>query len=144
MKKDKLKIYYVITVFVLLLIFSNWSYDIGKPSFFVPVIIVSLLIGIIGVYLFGKDMRLYKNLYFISYVLTLGFAFLPVIGLHTEEGIASYGFPSQWLNYYHLSGSVSFNILGFLFNFFIFYILLQFLCKAKLRIAKNEINSKKI
>ena len=144
MNKDKLKIMYVISVFILLLIFSNGSYNIGKPSFFVPVIIVSLVIGIIGVYLFGNDRRLYKNIYFISYVITLGIAFLPVIGLHTEEGVVSYGFPSQWFYYYHLSGSVSFNLLGFLVNFFIFYLILQLLCKAKLRFAKNETNSKKI
>ena len=144
MNKNKLKIFYIISVFVLLLFFSNCSFDIGKPSFFVPVIIVSLLIGIIGVYLFGNDMRLYKNLYFISYVLTLGIAFVPVIGLYTEDGIVSYGFPSQWLYYYHLRGSVSFNLLGFLFNFFIFYLILQLLCKASLKFAKNETNFKKI
>lgn len=141
MNKDKLKIIYVISIFGLLLIFSNWSYDIGKPTFFVPVIIVSLVIGIIGVYLFGKDKRLYKNLYFISYVLTLGTAFVPVIGLYTDEGIVSYGFPSQWFDYYHLSGSVSFNLLGFLFNFFIFYFILRLLSKTFLRFAKNETNS---
>ena len=138
MNKNKLKIFYVISVFVLLLFFSNGSFDIGKPSFFVPVIIVTMLIGIIGVYLFGNDRRLYKNLYFVSYVLTIGIAFVPVIGLHTEDGIVSYGFPSQWLYYYHLSGSVSFNLLGFLFNFFIFYLILRLLFKAKLKFAKKR------
>ena len=140
MNKDKLKIMYVISVFVLLFIFSSGSYDIGKPNFFVPIIIVSLVIGIIGVYLFGNDLRLYKNLYFISYVLTLGIAFVPVIGLYTEEGVVSYGFPSQWLYNYHLSGSVSINLLGFLFNFFLFYFLFRLLSKTILRFAKNETN----
>ncbi|WP_223701729.1 hypothetical protein [Sutcliffiella deserti] len=140
MNKDKLQIFYIISVFVFLAILSNRSYDIGEPSFFVPVSIVSFVIGVVGVYLFGKDMRLYKNLYFISYVITVGMAFVPVIGVYMESGAPSYGFPAQWFNYHPISGSVSFSIFGFLFNFFIFYFLLRLLFKMFLRFSKNETN----
>ncbi|MRH43271.1 hypothetical protein GH741_11325 [Aquibacillus halophilus] len=138
MKKPK--ILYIIVVFLLIVIFSNRSYNVGEPSFFVPVIIVSLVIGVIGVYLFGKDMRLYKNLYFLSYVITIGAAFVPIIGVNMEESNLSYGFPAQWFDYYHLSGSVSFHLFGFLFNFFIFYFVLRFSSKTFLRFSKSETN----
>lgn len=130
MKMDKIRIIYIISVFLLLVTFSNRSYNIGEPSFIVPVIIVALVIGVVGVYLFGKDMRLYKNLYFISYILTIGFVFVPILGVHIEEGSRSYGFPAQWFNYYYLSGSVSLHLIGFLFNFFLFYFFLRLIKKC--------------
>lgn len=142
MKRDKLKILYIISIFLLLVIFSYGSYNIkvGDVNVFVPAIIVALFIGVIGVYLFGKDMRLYKNLYFISYVITLGIAFVPVIGVYMERGNPSYGFPAQWFDYSPISGVVSFHLLGFLFNFFIFYLLLRLLKKTFLSLSKNKAN----
>ncbi|MFD2042898.1 hypothetical protein ACFSTA_01090 [Ornithinibacillus salinisoli] len=125
----KLQVFYIISVLLLLMIFSNKAYNnIGEPSFLVPVIIGSLLIGVIGLYLFGKDMRLYKNLYFISYMITIGFAFVPVLGVYIENGDYFYGFPAQWFNYYS-SGYVNFEMLGFLFNFFVIYLVLRFMTK---------------
>lgn len=117
----------------MLIIFTQGTYDIDEPSFFVPVIIFSLLLGVFGVYLLGKDMDLLKNLYFLSYVMTIGIAFAPAIGSYIEDGDRFYGFPAQWFSHYHLSGSVSFNIIGFLFDFFLFYFLLRFLNKVFLK-----------
>ncbi|MGD7023774.1 hypothetical protein ACQCVK_14330 [Rossellomorea vietnamensis] len=74
-----------------------------------------------------------KNLYFLSYVMTIGIAFAPAIGSYIEDGDRFYGFPAQWFSHYHLSGSVSFNIIGFLFDFFLFYFLLRFLNKVFLK-----------
>lgn len=137
MNKAKLKVLYIISVFLILMIYSNRAFNIEELSFLVPVIIVVLGIGVIGVYLFSKDMKLYKNLHFISYVITVGFAFVPGIGVYIENGIRSYGFPSQWFNYLYMSGYVSFNLVGFLFNYFIFYFILRFLSKSILRFSQN-------
>ncbi|UCZ55060.1 hypothetical protein LGQ02_10185 [Bacillus shivajii] len=96
MNKTKLKVFYVICVVLFLVLFSTRSYNnIDGLSFIVPVLIMALGIGVIGVYLFGSDMKLYNNLHFISYVMTVGFAFVPVIGVYIEGGTRSYGFPSQ-------------------------------------------------
>ena len=139
MKKGKLKAFYIISVFLLLMFFSNRAYNnIGEPSFIVPVIIVSLLIGVIGVYLFGKDMKLYKNLHFISYLITVGFAFVPVVGVYIEDGNHFYGFPAQWFGHYYLSGYVHFELLGFLFNYFIIYFILRLLIKTFSRFSKGH------
>ncbi|MFA9557641.1 hypothetical protein ACERII_10085 [Evansella sp. AB-rgal1] len=137
--KNKLQILYIVIVFLFLAFFSTRSYNVGDPSFYVPSIIIALAIGVIGIYLFGKDMRLYKNLYFLSYVITIGIAFVPVIGVFIENGNRFYGFPAQWLSYYLPSGYVSLHLLGFLFNFFLIYFLLRILSKMVLRFSKNEI-----
>jgi len=137
MNKDKLKVLYVISIFLLLMIFSNRVYNIEDLRFLVPVIIIALGIGISGVYLFGKDMKLYNNFHFICYVLTVGFAFVPVIGVHIDEGTRSYGFPSQWISYHYMFGRISFNLLGFLFNCFIFYLILRLLSKLILRFSQD-------
>lgn len=134
---NKAKVFYIISIFLLLTIFSNRLYNIGDPSFLVPVIIIALGIGVIGVYLFGKEMKLYKNLHFISYVITVGFAFVPVLGVYIEDGNRSYGFPAQWFSYYYINGSVSIHFSGFLFNYFIFYFILRFLNKMLLRFSKD-------
>ncbi len=126
MQKEKLQIPFIISVLLLLTIFSSREYkDIGEPSFLIPVIIGSLLIGIFTVYLFGKDMKLYKNLYFISYLVTMGFAFIPVLGIYIESNNYFYGFPARWFSYYS-SGYVSFELLGFLFNYFVIYLVFRF------------------
>ena len=136
--RNKPQLIYVMGVLVILMMFSNRSYnDIGKLSFIVPAIIVSLLIGVIGVYLFGEDMRLYKNLYFISYILTIGFAFVPVIGVYNEDGNSFYGFPAQWFSYYP-SGYVSLELLGFLFNYFLIYLTLNLLIKLLFNFSKHN------
>ncbi|MGM0845101.1 MAG: hypothetical protein ACQEUT_09000 [Bacillota bacterium] len=129
MVKDKSKILYIFFVFLSLIIFTQGTYDIEAPSFFVPVFIVALIIGVIGVFLFGKDMRLYKNLYFLSYLITISIVFVPVLGVYFEDGNRFYGFPAQWFSYYHISGSVSVELFGFLFNFFIFYFSFRLLKK---------------
>lgn len=133
MSKDKSIPWYILFVFLVLIIFTQGTYDIDEPSFFVPVIILSLLLGVSGVYLLGKDMDLLKNLYFLSYMITVGIAFVPAIGSHNEDGDRFYGFPAQWFSHYHMSGSVSFDIIGFLFDFFLFYFLLRFLIKIFLK-----------
>ena len=137
MKKGILQVLYIISVLLLLIIFSNRAYNnIGEPSFIIPVIIFSLLIGVIGVYVFGNDMRLYKNLYFISYLITIGFAFVPDLGVYIEDGTYSYGFPAQWFSYYP-SIYVTFELLGFLFDYFLIYLMLRFLSKTILRFSNN-------
>ncbi|MUK88302.1 hypothetical protein GMD78_07860 [Ornithinibacillus sp. L9] len=138
MNKGKLQVLYIISVLALLMIFSNRNYNsIEELSFIVPVILVALLIGMIGVYLFGKDMRLYKNLYFISYMITIGFAFVPVLGVYIEDGSYYYGFPAQWFNYYS-NGYVNFELGGFVFNYFIVYLILRFLTKIFLRFSNDN------
>lgn len=130
MIKDTCKVLYIILVFCLTSIIPPMRfYDIGEPSFFVPVIIIALIIGVMGVYLFAKDMKLYKNLHFLSYVITIGIVFVPVIGVFTEGDDRFYGFPAQWFSYYPISGSVSLQPLGFLFNCFIFYLIFRLLNK---------------
>jgi hypothetical protein len=130
MTKDKCKIFYIIFVFLSLIIFPMRTYNIESPTFFVPVFIAAIIIGVIGVYLFGKDMRLYKNLYFLSYLTTISIVFIPVLGVYIEGDDRFYGFPAQWFSYYHISGSVSVELLGFLFNFFIFYFCFRLLKKV--------------
>jgi hypothetical protein len=76
---------YVIFVSLSLIFFPQGTYDIEEPSFFVPIYIVALIIGVIGVYLFGKDMRFYKNLYFLSYLVTISIVFVPVLGVYIEK-----------------------------------------------------------
>ncbi|WP_042150210.1 hypothetical protein [Paucisalibacillus sp. EB02] len=138
MNKGKLQVLYIISVLALLMIFSNRYYtSIGELNFIVPVIIVSLLIGVIGVYLFGKDIRLYKNVYFISYMITIGLVFVPVLGVYIEDGSYFYGFPAQWFNYYS-NGYVNFELGGFLFNYFIIYLILRLLNKILLRFFKDN------
>ncbi|MBC5638798.1 hypothetical protein H8S33_18670 [Ornithinibacillus sp. BX22] len=138
MNKGKLQVLYIISVLALLMIFSNRNYiSIEELSFIVPVIIVSLLIGVIGVYLFGKDMKLYKYLYFICYMITIGFVFVPVLGVYIEDGSYYYGFPAQWFNYYS-NGYVNFELGGFVFNYFIVYLILRFLTKIFLRFSNDN------
>ncbi|MBM7606676.1 hypothetical protein JOC75_004730 [Metabacillus crassostreae] len=130
MIKDTCKVLYIFLVFYLITIIPPMRfYDIEEPSFFVPFIIVALIIGVMGVYLFGKDMKLYKNFYFLSYVITIGIVFVPVIGVYTEGDDSFYGFPAQWFSYYPINGSVSLQPLGFLFNCFIFYLIFRLLKK---------------
>lgn len=139
MSKSKLQILYIIIVSLLLIIFSNRTYTRGGLNVIVPVITVSLGIGVIGVYLFGKDMKLHKNLHFISYVLTIGFAFVPVIGVYIVDGTRSYGFPAQWFIHY-MSGYVNLQLTGFLFNYYLFYFILLFISKIALRFSNNDLN----
>lgn len=84
MERGKLKILYIMGVFLLLGFFSIGTYNIDAPAFFVPALIVSLVVGGIGFYLFGEEKRLYKNLYFFSFVVTVSFAFVPRIGVFTK------------------------------------------------------------
>ncbi|UTR10355.1 hypothetical protein MM300_21195 [Evansella sp. LMS18] len=140
MESGKLKILYIVGVFLYLGFFSIGTYNLDAPAFFVPALIVSLMVGGIGFYLFGNEKKLYKNLYFFSYILTVGFAFIPGIGVYTEGGVRYYGFPAQWFGYYYQSGHVSFELLGFLINLFIFYFLLKFLKKIYLRFTRNKVN----
>ncbi|MUK87833.1 hypothetical protein GMD78_05395 [Ornithinibacillus sp. L9] len=138
MKKGKFQFFYIISLLLLLMILSNRMYNnIGEPIFLIIVIIGSLIIGLVGVYLFGKDMRIYKNLYFVSYIITIGFAFVPVLGVYIENGNYYYGFPAQWFSYYS-NGYVNFEILGFVFNFFIIYLVLRFLTKITSSFFKNN------
>lgn len=117
MKRDKLKlkILYIISIILILsIVFSNNSaYNIMELRFLVSVIIAAMGIGVIGVYLFGKDMKLYKNFHFISYVMTAGFTFVPVIGVYSYDGTRSYGFPAQWFNYVYEFEFVNFHLTGF-------------------------------
>ncbi|TMW70917.1 hypothetical protein [Alteribacter natronophilus] len=139
MKWNKMHVIYIVSVLLLLVTFSNRRpYNIGEPGFYVPVIIVLLVIGIAGVYVFGKNMRLYKNMYFISYLLTVGAALVPVLGVYIEDSSRSYGFPAEWFFYHSLSGSVSFNLIGFVFNFFVFYFFLRLLKQTLLSFSKNS------
>ncbi|PYZ96651.1 hypothetical protein CR205_13200 [Alteribacter lacisalsi] len=133
-----MKIIYIFSVLLVLITFSNRSYNIGDPGFFIPVIIAALGIGIAGVYVFGDNMRLYTNLHFVSYILTVGFAFVAVVGVHIEGSSRSYGFPVQWFFYYPPTGSVSLNLLGFLFNFFLIYFFLRLL-KRTLRYFSGNV-----
>ncbi|WP_280771626.1 hypothetical protein [Salipaludibacillus daqingensis] len=137
MNKANFKIPFIISVFLILSIFSNIAFNLEAFRFLVPVIIVAVGIGVIGVYLFGKDMKLHKNLHFISYVMTVGFAFVPVIGVYMEGGTRSYGFPSQWFFYQDISGYVSFNLIGFIVNYFIFYFILRLLSKWVVSFSQN-------
>jgi hypothetical protein len=133
MSKEKIIPWYILFVFLVLFVFTLGTYTIDEPSFYVPVIIFSLFLGVSGVYLLGKDMDLLKNLYFLSYLMTIGIAFVPAIGSYMEDGNRFYGFPAQWFSHYHLRGSVSINLIGFLFDFFLFYFLLRFLNKIFLK-----------
>ncbi|GAQ18483.1 PTS system, Fru family, IIC component [Oceanobacillus picturae] len=138
MIKRKLQVPYIISVLLLLIILSNRMYkNINALSFLIPVIIGSLLIGVFAVYLFGKDMKLYKNLYFISYVITIGLAFVPVLGVYIEGNNYIYGFPAQWFSYYS-SGYVSLELLGFLFNYFVIYLVLRFVFNIFSRFSKGS------
>ncbi|MCR6105418.1 hypothetical protein HXA34_03870 [Salipaludibacillus agaradhaerens] len=139
MKKSYLKGLFILTVFLLLVIFSNRSYNnIQEPIFIISIIMVSLAIGIIGVYLFGKDMKVYKNLYFVSFLITVGMVFVSGGGVFVEENHRSYGFPAQFFTHYELSGYVSLNIGGFLLNFLIVYIILRALSKMVIKSTFNQ------
>ncbi|MCD8510043.1 MAG: hypothetical protein LRY73_09365 [Bacillus sp. (in: Bacteria)] len=137
MKKRILEVVYIIGVLLILSNFNNRPYNIGELSFILPAVLLALAVGVSGVYIFGKDMKLHKNLYFISYVLAVMFVFVPVIGVYSENGNLFYGFPAQWFNYYEQRGLVDIHILGFIFNFFVFYFLLKLLRLLYLRLANN-------
>lgn len=139
MNKSKLKILYLICLFLFISIMSNRTYNIGELTFLIPAIVSAFVIGVAGVFLWGKNMKLHKNLYFISYAATVGFTFIPWIGVYIQDGNHSYGFPAQWFDFYYASGRVSINLLAFLFNFFILYFTLRLIKKLWLNISKKEL-----
>ncbi|PYZ94762.1 hypothetical protein CR194_04320 [Salipaludibacillus keqinensis] len=123
---------------IILAIFSNGTYNLLELRFLIPTIFIALGIGIAGVYVFGKDMKLYKSLPFISYVMTVGFAFVPVIGVYVDGSIRSYGFPTQWVDYSTSFGYLSFNLVGFVVNYLIIYFILRLLSKMSNRFLKRR------
>ncbi|WP_147804735.1 hypothetical protein [Alkalicoccus halolimnae] len=137
-KIEYLKFLYVIGTLLLIMFFDGRMYNIASPEFFVPVIIVSLIIGLTGVYLFEGDMRVYKNGGFISFVMTIGMAFIPVLGVYIEGNSLNYGFPAQYLVHNPQSGFTAFNLIDFLFNFFVFYFAVRLVSKTVLKFSKKE------
>ncbi|PEA54181.1 hypothetical protein CON64_14470 [Bacillus pseudomycoides] len=76
-----------------------------------------------------------KSLYFLSLIATVVFAFIPGIGIRGEGHFLHFGFPAQWLGYF---GNIqfSFQILGFLFNFYFFYFAFVILNKILFKVQK--------
>lgn len=137
--KNKCSVIYFISVFIFIVVLSNQNraYHIAELSFIIPTIIISLSIGVLGVYFWGKDMKLYKNIYFISYVLSIGFTFVPRLSLYEGDAKLTYGFPAQWFEYYTISGGINVNVLSFIFNLFFFFLILFFLKRLILKLLSS-------
>ncbi|MEK3889852.1 hypothetical protein [Bacillus sp. FSL K6-3431] len=71
-----------------------------------------------------------RSLYFLSLIATIILSFIPGIGIRIEEPYRHFGFPAQWLGYYG-GGQFSFELLGLLLNFFVFYFVLVLLNKLR-------------
>ena len=70
-----------------------------------------------------------KILYLLSFIATMIFSFIPGIGIRIDGTSRFFGFPAQWLGYYR-GGQFSFELLGLLLNFFIFYLVFLVLRKV--------------
>lgn len=70
-----------------------------------------------------------KNMFFISFIATMIFSFIPGIGIRIDGTYRFFGFPAQWLGYYR-DGQFSFEVLGLLLDVFIFYFFLLILTKV--------------
>jgi hypothetical protein len=79
-----------------------------------------------------------KKLYFISLIFAIIFAFIPTIGINNGRFL-HFGIPAE--NFAYRGGWIfSFNPLGFLFNFFVFYWLLKLIKKMWGSLSKKAGN----
>lgn len=137
MKSNKIKITYFITVMILIAILSNLNYGVNGISLIITFITFGLFVGITGMYLFGKDMKLHKSLFFISYLLMIGITFVPVLGITIVDGNTLYGFPGNLITHYS-AGGVLVEPGGFFINFLLLYVLLTVITKLYKKLSKTE------
>lgn len=80
-----------------------------------------------------------KYLLWLSFIVTMIFAFIPGIGIRTDGTRRFFGFPAQLLGYYG-DGRFSYELLGLLFNVFFYYFIFVILRKVFLKIKKLFLN----
>ncbi|WP_444685464.1 hypothetical protein [Alkalicoccus luteus] len=114
---------YLLLVIGLLFIAMLGPLDMPFGLFAAIGLIVAFLTGVLGVYVFGGNMRLHTNLPFIGYILTLVTAFIYVPSSHLSA--SSYGIPAQWIFIQPISGRTSVDMLALALNVFCFYVLLR-------------------
>lgn len=68
------------------------------------------------------------SLYLLSFLATIIISFIPGIGIRVDGAYRFFGFPAQWLGYYG-GRQFSFEVLGLLLNFLVFYFLFLILSK---------------
>lgn len=89
---------------------------------------IALFLGFIAITIYGiLNAKANKKLYTISLILTVLLTLIPING--NPSGPLTYyyfGFPVQILDY-HGGLNISFNPIGYLFNFYVFYWLFRFL-----------------
>ncbi len=71
----------------------------------------------------------------IALLLTFTTSFI-AIGTRTDGMYTYYGFPADWLGY-HGGGQYSFQILGLILNYFIFYLLVILIIKLMITLKKG-------
>ncbi|NJP37967.1 hypothetical protein [Alkalicoccus luteus] len=117
------QVLFLLTVVLFGILFSLGPFGLSVGFFVTISIIAAFLLGILGVYVFGGNMRLHTNLPFIGYVLTLATAFIYVPSSHLSA--SSYGIPAQWIFIQPISGRTSVDMLALALNVFCFYVLLR-------------------
>lgn len=125
MQRKNFRVPYLIGLIILLAVYNPSTFNFQSFPVVITFFAVGFVVGLLGVYIFAENRKLYKNLYLWSYLLTFGFLFLPGLGSYAEADSISYGFPSQWVTYDVTWGRSDINLAGFSFNFLTIYAALR-------------------
>ncbi|MFJ5718315.1 hypothetical protein [Neobacillus sp. NPDC093127] len=79
-----------------------------------------------------------KILYLLSLVITIVCSSIPAFGVEDNELFHLFGFPSQVFGY-SVTGQFSFQWLGFIFNFFLFYFFLLLIVKSVSKVFNKNL-----
>ncbi|MFC4736263.1 hypothetical protein ACFO4L_06660 [Bacillus daqingensis] len=117
------QVLFLLTVVLFGILFSLGPFGLSVGFFVTLSIIAAFLLGILGVYVFGGNMRLHTNLPFIAYVLALASAFI-----FMSDGFrsgSSTGFPFPWITVQPIGKRISLDVLVLALNALVFYVLLR-------------------
>lgn len=137
MTKQNFQVVYLIGVSVLLILFNFSKVDLNSYTFLITSFGAALAVGLLGVYLFASDWKIHKNLFFWSYLFTLGFLYSPGAGSSAAADEILYGFPSPMVAYHTTWERIELNLIGFAVNFFIIYFVLKFLTRKLRKLARK-------